>query len=584
MTNDSPQAEKEECAVPASMRLHVESAMRSQVPIAITRGSTHRIHYVNTAFAHFIGCPQQQLVGQCMGRLSREPERMDALIERACHACVTELSPDLAYVCPDGSTLFGATVVQPIAGLEEPGAVVLVIDTTMITHGRSSVLRSSLELKQANEQLLLASLREHDLADRAADAKLEVERLLHRKSVLAEASTLLSASLELERTLDLVTRLMLPELADGCILHIASEGTTDPLRCAHVDPEQAQRWQARAHELRNDRGLSALIGRALASGQPEVCAELPLACEPLPGPPRLVLHALSARALLAVPLEARGSAIGVLVLVSCSAERRFEPMEIELAVELGRRGSAAIDNARLYHEAQRALRMREDVLAIVSHDLRNPLSAISMSVERLLKHVPAPDPLELAASYELIHRSSKHMRRLIEELLDVASIQSGELYLERAEVSAEAVLGEALDMLRPVAEQQGVILQLHPVDPDLRLHCDLERAVRVIANLVGNAIKFTPRGGSVQVTCTRQGQQVRVDVADTGPGIQESELPRLFEQYWKGEQTGRTGMGLGLYIARGIVEAHGGRIWVESHPPHGSTFSFTLQCVPPLAC
>ncbi|MDB4976341.1 MAG: Phosphate regulon sensor protein PhoR [Myxococcaceae bacterium] len=578
-----------EAAVPALIQSHVELAARSQVPIVITRGDAHIVHFANAAFASFLGESRQRIEGRCLKTFVGEPERADALIERACHHGVNALAPDLAYARPDGEPRYGSTLVLPIVGLDEPSALVQVIDTTALANSRGAHSLAQVELQRANQELLMVSLREHELAETAARARHEVERLLHRKSLLAEASTQLAGSLELERTLAIVAQLALPELADCAVLRLLTDDLSDRTTVAHVHADTEARLRAHVSTLQRDPDLLALTARVLGTG--EACVVAALGDDapgqtfaglharsesgPEPGA-EFVLRSMGARAALAVPLRARDKVIGVLVLATCAPESRFQPEDLEFAVELARRGSMAIDNARLYYEAKLASRMREDMLAIVSHDLRNPLSAISMSVERLLKYVPDDDPHEIGLGLELIHRSSRHMRRLIEELLDVASIQSGQLNLQLTDTSIPALLGEALEMLLPIAQRHGVELVLQPVEPTLKLRCDREKVLRVVANLVGNAVKFTPRQGNVSVSAVAEQGQLRIDVADTGRGIARSELPRLFEQYWKGEQTGRTGMGLGLFIARGIVETHGGRIWVESVPGQGSTFSFTI--------
>jgi signal transduction histidine kinase len=295
---------------------------------------------------------------------------------------------------------------------------------------------------------------------------------------------------------------------------------------------------------------------------------------------RRVLRELGAQSGLAVPLMARGGIIGVLFLVAFS-DRAFEPWDEECTLELGKRVARALDNAQLFYEATQASRMREDVLAIVSHDLRSPLNAVTMSVQQLLRTMAGTESSTTRNGLQLIARSSEHMRRLIEELLEVANIQTGHLVLHCTETSLEDLLVRAVELVQASSSHKGVHLSSRSGPPATRLTCDVDKVVRVIVNLLSNAIKFTPRGGSIDLSTFAGDDAVQIAVRDSGPGIASEQQPRLFEQYWKGDQTGRIGMGLGLYIARGIVEAHGGRIWVESELSHGSTFTFTLPLCSP---
>jgi signal transduction histidine kinase len=228
----------------------------------------------------------------------------------------------------------------------------------------------------------------------------------------------------------------------------------------------------------------------------------------------------------------------------------------------------------LYEEARQAVRLRDEVLAVVSHDLRNPLSAITLSAQRMLERLDVA--ADARKSVELIQRSASHMRSLVDELLDVASIHTAQLQLDLAHVGVEELIDEALAMLEPQANKKSIALEKQLAGPGLSALCDRERTIRVLANLLGNAIKFTPARGRVSVSAEHSGREIRLHVRDSGPGIPQSEWTHLFERYWKGSGTGRSGMGLGLYIARGIVEAQGGQINVASELGVGTSFSFSL--------
>ena len=250
----------------------------------------------------------------------------------------------------------------------------------------------------------------------------------------------------------------------------------------------------------------------------------------------------------------------------------------EAAVEFTLRATEQISEA--LHMAEAAVREREDVIAVVSHDLKNPLSVIHGSVA-MLDDALAADNLEaergsLHSHVGRIRRSSVRMNRLITDLLDLAKIREGRVDIEVREEQTIDLLAEALDQSAPLAEQRPVQL-VNDGGPLGLVICDRERVLQVFDNIVGNAIKFSSPGDAVRLAVESSPNECTFAVRDAGPGIPEQQLPLLFDRFWTSPRaTGGTGTGLGLAIARGIVEAHGGRIWVESAPGEGTSFFFTL--------
>jgi signal transduction histidine kinase len=224
-------------------------------------------------------------------------------------------------------------------------------------------------------------------------------------------------------------------------------------------------------------------------------------------------------------------------------------------------------------QARRAIQEREDLLAVVSHDLRNPLSVILVSATLALRAGRPGDADRRAI--ETIRRSALRMDRLIGDLLDASMIETGRLSLETAIQSADQIVREAVETLEAAAAQKGVRLDATGCG-DLGVFCDRGRMLQVFSNLIGNATKFTPEGGSITVRVEPRGPEIMFFVTDTGPGIPEDQLPRLFDRFWQAKRTARLGTGLGLTITKGIIEAQGGRIGVESQLGVGSTFFFTL--------
>lgn len=236
----------------------------------------------------------------------------------------------------------------------------------------------------------------------------------------------------------------------------------------------------------------------------------------------------------------------------------------------------AEENARLYEEARQAVRARERILSIVSHDLRNPLSAVLVTARILAKGRPPEAGGGLAGAVARIQRSAERMQRLIEDLLDFASIENHQLAIRRAPHDAGVLLHEALASFEGVANEKRLRLTAE-IAPALPLvNGDHDRILQVLSNLGGNATKIAPEGGQVTLRVEARGQDLLFVVSDNGPGIGEEDLKHIFEPYWRSAEAQYKGTGLGLAIARGIVDAHGGRIWAESVPGQGATFFFTV--------
>jgi signal transduction histidine kinase len=285
---------------------------------------------------------------------------------------------------------------------------------------------------------------------------------------------------------------------------------------------------------------------------------------------------------MGVPLLSGERLLGALVFISTRPGRGYGPADVEFAQGLARLASLAMENARLYQAAQHATKVRDEVLGIVAHDLRSPLNSISLwtqLVERLLQKLGSAD-LQTRSQEALgsIASACRRMSRLIQDLLDVARLEAGRLSVTMSLQTPASLLREAIDQASP--EATGFQLHLEAPEAAPPVLADRDRILQVFSNLLGNALKFTPAGGEIWVGARVEGEQVRFHVRDTGPGIPPESLAHIFDRFWQANRTDRRGAGLGLSIAKGIVEAHGGTIQVESEPGRGSTFSFTLPQVP----
>lgn len=411
-------------------------------------------------------------------------------------------------------------------------------------------------------------------ARQAATEASETEQRL-----LAEVSAALASSLEFEKALARVARVVIPVVADLCFVDVMGEdGAVRRVEALFAD-EQKQRELADLMLRAPPRpGGPTPQGKVLDSGEPLL---LDLTD---PAPERVahdeehaeVMRAAAVRSMMIAPLLARGKRLGALTFAAAESGRRYSTRDLAFAQEIAHRTAIAIDNARLYEKSQRATRAREDLLAVVSHDLRNPLGVILMNVA-VMRLGPFGQEREGHKRLASIERAADQMNRLIGGLLDAASIEAGRLSVELGRLRIAPLVSEALESLQALAESKSLHLERElPAElPDVA--ADAARVHQVLANLIGNAIKFTPGGGTITVRAEPSDDTVTFSVADTGPGIEEEDLHHLFSRYWQAKRTARLGTGLGLFIVKGIVEAHGGEVWVESEVGAGTTFYFTLR-------
>jgi signal transduction histidine kinase len=292
-----------------------------------------------------------------------------------------------------------------------------------------------------------------------------------------------------------------------------------------------------------------------------------------------ILGRFGATALASLPLAARGRMLGALTVAHSTSGRRYDAQDFTVLEDLAGRAALALDNARLFDGARRAAHARDEMLAVVSHDLRNPLNVIATSAALLLE-IELPEAKK-RAQLETIRRTTERMNRLIQDLLDVTSIESGRLSIRPTIIDADGLLDEVREMMSPLATERGVRVA-HEIPLLTVFQADRERIIQVFTNLVGNAIKATPPQGQITLGGTVTSDRIRFWVEDQGAGIAPCDLPHIFDRFWRGRDQRETGSGLGLPIAKGIVEVHGGTIWAESRPGEGSRFTFEIpRAVPP---
>ncbi len=397
--------------------------------------------------------------------------------------------------------------------------------------------------------------------------------------LLAEAGTVLSSSLELDETIQRLAQLSVPALGDACIVDVFAPDGTTHTAVVHADQsrEAALRELRDRAPLRRD-ALQGPVAIAVGTQQTQLVDDLPMVLRrALPDDPAgsALVDTLDLRSAMYVPLVQDGTAVGLMVFASRA--HRYSPDDIPAVDALARRAVLSIENALLYGEARQATRGRDEVLAVVSHDMRNPLHTILLGTGAALEILPADSPVR--KTLDSVRRAALRGERLIRDLLDVTRLESNRMQLEREPVRAGDLLNEAADSVAATAREQGITLTVSAKPGDV-VSVDRYRALQVIDNLLSNAIKFTGRGGAVSIGASAVDGDARFWVTDNGPGIPVEQQAFMFRRFWQSRRADRRGIGLGLTIAKGIVDAHGGRIWLESEPGKGTTFWFTFPLVP----
>jgi PAS domain S-box-containing protein len=402
----------------------------------------------------------------------------------------------------------------------------------------------------------------------------------HEERFLASAAEVLAESLDSQVTVDRVVHLAVPELADCCALYLIREQTLVLAGLAHA--EQAASRQL--HELLRQHPVPLETGgelaRSLQTGRCHLQELLPTAASSEPkqlAEPYGLMLRQGFRSQLCVPLRVRSRNIGALLLLVGPSGRRLGEGEVALAEELGRRAALALDNTLLYAEAQSATRSRDEMLGIVAHDPRSPVNTLSLSASVMLRRMKKQGAdADQLHGVEVILQSTRRMNRLIEDLLDVVRMEAGRLSIQRSRWPVAQLVRDAAEAHQAQCTEAHVELKVELPEGLPVLNVDADRIQQVFTNLLGNALKFTPAGGAVTLAAALQEGSVVFHVSDSGPGMPPEHLAHVFDRFWQARSTDRRGAGLGLAIAKGIIEAHGGRIWARSKPGEGSTFSFAL--------
>lgn len=405
----------------------------------------------------------------------------------------------------------------------------------------------------------------------------ERRRAHETQRFLAVAGETFASSLGAEETLANVTRLTIPNLADACIVNLYHGDRFHGVAAAHKDPAMAVALEQRRVENPIDLAGAHPVAEVIRTGRiVRISSKPDTSSYKVPSQPDIIdIFGQMPSDGLVLPLTARGQLLGVIGLYR---EKGFyDEQDVFLAEEIARRAALAIDNARLHDLVHVGIRARDDMIGIVSHDLRNPVNAVKMLTGVMLdRERDEPLSSEMVEYATIIRQAAEQMDALIRDLLDVTRVEAGRLKVDARVENTEELLSDALRTLAPVAGQKAMKLKLIAPDDLPPVLADRERIAQALSNLVGNAIKFSPAGSEVLVRVEVREREVVFSVTDRGMGMTTEQLLHAFDRFWQSSRTDRQGAGLGLAITKGIIEAHNGRIWAESRPGDGSTFHFTL--------
>ena len=397
---------------------------------------------------------------------------------------------------------------------------------------------------------------------------------------LAEASESLSSLVDYRATLQKVAQLAVPGFADWCAIDmLGDQGTIDRLAVAHVDPSKVRLAEMIHERYPPDPGAPYGVPKVLRTGVSERVAHIDLLAVAEAQPDeerRRIVNELGPRSYMCVPLRVKERTLGVMTFVTAESGQNYDDADLGVAEDLARRAAIAIENARLYEELRQSDRRKDEFLAVLSHELRNPLAPIRSGIDMLAMRGTRDSP-ELI---ELMRQQVEHLVRLVDDLLDLSRITRDRVDLKRQEVELGPLLERSAAAMRSTLEEREQKLTIVQPRTPVWLDADPVRLLQVLENLLQNASKFSDAGSPIELRAEKSGDEVSVRVRDQGIGMDANLLPRLFEPFTQAKYSldrAQGGLGVGLALVRGLVERHGGTVsgWSPG-PGQGSEFEVRL--------
>lgn len=565
----------ESVSVVASLARHLAF---SPVALAVTKGPAHDLLYANAAFLQLQESAEIS-IGVPDGGRRADTADLKTLLDQALSGAETVRDAHLA--APDGTRSPWNCTVWPYPS-EELVPEGLVMEIRDAGYVEAAIARQ----RTIAERLLLAALREQDATREAVAAS-------DRARFLSRASRDLAVSLDQDATREIVRRRTLPRDGVWCIVDvIESNGAMHRLAVVHPDPAKeelarklSQQWVPQPGD---PIGASTMMD-AWGSGPTVIehdSGDALIAAAH--GPENLaILEELGFGALLVVPLVVRASKVGALTFVTPPGDAPFSREEITLASELADRCAMALDNARLYHEAdalrdsaEAANRAKSDFLGSMSHELRTPLNAIGGYTDLIDMGLRGPVTAEQRTDLTRIRRNQQHLLSLISDILNFVRTESGRMEYDFADVAVEPTVSHVVEMLEGAMEQRNIALERLPGDASTTVWADGNRLRQILLNLLTNAVKYCPsNGGTITLGTTMTRYDVLIQVSDNGPGIPPEKLEAIFEPFVQlatGLADRQGGVGLGLAISRDLARAMSGDLTVDSTVGIGSRFTLSM--------
>lgn len=411
----------------------------------------------------------------------------------------------------------------------------------------------------------------------------EQRRMADHLRFLADATTRLATSLDWRTTVRNMAELVVEQLADYCLVDMLSEGSGQLERVEYQSQDAVLlALLEKAMPFAPPHGTHTLLRRVLETGRSELVAEVDSAAMEgfiLNEEHRHLLEQLNPRSVMVVPLVARGRTLGLISAASCSPTRRFNARDLSALEDLAWRAALAVDNARLYRQAEQAVAARDEFVAVATHELRTPLSALHLqlsSLQRTLDKQPSVEAERLGQGLAGALRQADRLTRLVAHLFDVARLGTGQMALELGAVELSALVHALVARMEEALATAGCVAVVHADAPVVAM-ADRPRVEQVLMNLLTNAMKYAP-GLPVELYVERDGDRAIVAVRDWGPGIPPEARERIFERFARATgQHARASLGLGLYISRQLARAHGGDLYVEPPPEGGPGSRFVLH-------